>query len=142
MLIQGPTYSIETPTVNNKKAKKATFKNSTPAYVTDLNDQAALNRRAQRFQREHELERTKSTRNGDQAFDSNPHKAHLQFQNRIIGSRSESPYTASDQPEGDPVSVIVYCIHPFDRNLRRTLLIGIAIPLSEHVKTSSNLTYD
>lgn len=107
----------------------------------DLNDQAALNRRAQRFQREHELERTKSTRNGNQ-FDPNPHMAHLQLQNRITGSRSGSPYTASDQPEGDPVSVIVYYIHTIDRNLRRTLLTGIATPLSEHVKTPSNLTYD
>lgn len=128
--------------MNNKKAKKASLKNSTAAYVTDLNDQAALNRRAQRFQREHELERTKNTRNGNQAFDSNPHKAHLQFQSRIMGSRSESPYTASDQPEGDPVSVVIYRIHTIDRNLRRTSLIGIATPLSEHVKTSSNLTYD
>ena len=108
----------------------------------DLNDQAALNRRAQRFQREHELERTKSTRNGNQAFDSNPHQAHLQLQNRITGSRSGSPYIASDQPEGDPVSVIVYHTQAVDRNLRRTLLTGIATPLSEHVKTSSNLTYD
>ena len=128
--------------MNNKKAKKASLKNSTAAYVTDLNDQAALNRRAQRFQREHELERTKNTRNGNQAFDSNPHKAHLQFQSRIVGSRSESPYTASDQPEGDPVSVVIYRIHTIDRNLRRMSLIGIATPLSEHVKTSSNLTYD
>jgi hypothetical protein len=103
-LTQRSTHSIETPTINNKKAKKNLSKNSTTTYVTDLNDQAALNRRAQRFQREHELERTKGTRNGNQTFDSNPHRAHL-FQNQIAGSRSGSPYTASDQPEADPVSV-------------------------------------
>ncbi|KAF8972646.1 SAC3/GANP/Nin1/mts3/eIF-3 p25 family-domain-containing protein [Flammula alnicola] len=64
---------FETPVVNTKKAKKAALKNATATYAMDYNDQAALNRRAERFQREHELERTK-----------------------------RSPYPATDEPEGDP----------------------------------------
>ncbi|PPQ79687.1 hypothetical protein CVT25_003261 [Psilocybe cyanescens] len=94
--------SIENALPNNKKSKKEKFKNATASYTPDFNDQAALNRRAERFQREHELERTKSTRNGGgAAIKANQQNAHL-FGNRTLSSRSGSPYTSVDEPEGDP----------------------------------------
>ncbi|KAF9477776.1 hypothetical protein BDN70DRAFT_907106 [Pholiota conissans] len=85
--------SFDGQQASSKKAKKAASKNATTSYTPiDFNDQAALNRRAQRFQREHELERTKHVRNIGQ-IKSN-------FSN---GARLGSPYpTASDEPEGDP----------------------------------------
>jgi hypothetical protein len=84
-----------------KKAKKAMQKHASTAYgttSTDPNDQAALHRRAQRFQREHELERNKNTRNGGQTFFKENHQTVNRFQNLALVSRSISP----DEPEGDP----------------------------------------
>lgn len=76
----------------------------------DLGDQAALNRRAERFQREHEIERQKSLRiNGSQsALKANSQGAHLL--NRIW--RADSPSTFGpnpDDPEADPVGLIPSC---------------------------------
>ncbi|KAH9479661.1 THP3-like protein C2A9.11c [Psilocybe cubensis] len=96
--------SIETalPTTNSKKAKKEKLKNAAATYTTDFNDQAALNRRAERFQREHEIEKNKNARNGGAAaIKANQQNGHL-FNNRSLSSRSGSPYTAQDEPEGDP----------------------------------------
>ncbi|TFK39401.1 SAC3/GANP/Nin1/mts3/eIF-3 p25 family-domain-containing protein [Crucibulum laeve] len=90
--------TLDTPG-SSKKAKKAA-KNASNA--VDFNDQAALNRRAQRFQREHEIERAKL--NGGVAtmsLKSNQQNGHL-FKNRVLGSRSASPFTAADDPEADP----------------------------------------
>lgn len=86
--------SLDGPLINSKKAKKAANKNATASYTAiDFSDQAALNRRAQRFQREHELERTKHIRGTGQMKST--------FSN---GTRSGSPYpTNLDEPEGDPV---------------------------------------
>jgi hypothetical protein len=72
------------------------------ATTLDLGDQAALHRRAERFQREHEIERQKNLRiNGSQnALKTNSH-AHLL--NRIW--RADSPSTFGpnpDDPEADP----------------------------------------
>lgn len=79
------------------------MKNATTTYP-DFNDQAALNRRAERFQREHELERTKSTRNG-----SHPSVKAPLFGNRsLASSKSGSPYGTLEEPEGDPVSSISF----------------------------------
>lgn len=87
-----------------KKAKKAQQKHAATAYgttATDINDQAALHRRAQRFQREHELERNKNIRNGGQTFLKANHQTVHRFQTLALASRSTSPI---DEPEGDPVS--------------------------------------
>ncbi|EIN06164.1 hypothetical protein PUNSTDRAFT_106371 [Punctularia strigosozonata HHB-11173 SS5] len=74
--------SAEIP-LQTKKAKKA--QKNLPV-VPDFNDQAALSRRAQRFRREHELERKKN------------HHGHL-FHN-ADASRSFSPSSfAADDPE-------------------------------------------
>ncbi|EGN92191.1 hypothetical protein SERLA73DRAFT_191437 [Serpula lacrymans var. lacrymans S7.3] len=89
--------------VMNKKSKKNAMKNAA-SHVTDMNDQAALNRRAQRFQREHEIERQKSFRgNGSQlSVTANPQNAHL-FNRIHARSMSPSPYGGNpDDPEADP----------------------------------------
>ena len=94
--------------VVTKKAKKAMQKHATTAYgttPTDVNDIAALHRRAQRFQREHELEKNKNTRNGGQTFLKANHQNVNRFQNLALVSRSTSP---TDEPEGDPVSPFSY----------------------------------
>ncbi|KAF9462957.1 SAC3/GANP/Nin1/mts3/eIF-3 p25 family-domain-containing protein [Collybia nuda] len=87
-------------TTANKKAKKNALKQAANLQrALDPNDQAALNRRAERFQREHELERTKHLRIGGPAsLKANQHHAHL-FNNL---SRSGSPSGGSDDPEADP----------------------------------------
>ena len=95
--------SMDANPVVTKKAKKAMQKHATTAYgttLTDVNDQAALHRRAQRFQREHELERNKNMRNGGQTFLKANHQTVNRFQNLALVSRSTSP----DELEGDPVS--------------------------------------
>jgi len=86
----------------NKKVKKSALKHpGTNPHALDPNDQAALNRRAERFQREHDLERQKSVRNGGQAsLKANYQNAHL-F-NNLTHSRSASPFGNPDDPEADP----------------------------------------
>ncbi|KIL65544.1 hypothetical protein M378DRAFT_197928 [Amanita muscaria Koide BX008] len=84
---------------SNAQYISASANSSNTSPVFDPNDQAALNRRAERFHREHELERVKVLR-------ANSHHAHL-FQNgKGPFSRSESPYgldgAAADDPEADP----------------------------------------
>ncbi|KAG6854017.1 hypothetical protein C0991_011504 [Blastosporella zonata] len=89
------------PPASNKKAKKNALKNANASRTFDINDQSALNLRAQRFQREHELERTKHLReSGQNALKANQNTAHL-FRDMTL-SRSESPYGGADDPEADP----------------------------------------
>ncbi|KAG9312943.1 SAC3/GANP/Nin1/mts3/eIF-3 p25 family-domain-containing protein [Chiua virens] len=84
-----------------KKAKKAAIKNATS--TLDLGDQATLNRRAERFQREHEIERQKNLRiNGSQSvLRANSQGVHLL--NRIWRADSPSTFGSNpDDPEADP----------------------------------------
>ena len=118
----------------SKKAKKAALKNAAAAaYAPDFNDQAALHRRAQRFQREHELEKTKHVRNGQAS------KASF-YDGGMTTTRSGS--ATPDEPEGDPVSfkrfstALAYSFHC------RTLLTGIGTPLLAHHKKSLRTIYD
>jgi SAC3 family protein LENG8/THP3 len=68
----------------------------------DPNDQVALMRRAERFQREHEIEKAKNLQNGSaQTFKPNLHNARL-FRD-ISLSRGGSPFSTLDEPEADPV---------------------------------------
>ncbi|KZP26628.1 hypothetical protein FIBSPDRAFT_909162 [Athelia psychrophila] len=54
--------SNDSPIITSKKAKKNALKASQSApSALDFNDQVALNRRAQRFQREHEIEKMKTS---------------------------------------------------------------------------------
>lgn len=82
---------ISVPT--GKKTKKAA-KVAASASAPDLNDIATLNRRAQRFQREHDLERQKSLK-------ANHQNSHL-FNNQPL-TRTLSPYNSADDPDADPV---------------------------------------
>ena len=110
--------------LSGKKAKKAQKQShtlgpygaATSTAVFDPNDQVALNRRAERFHREHELERTKVLRvsggpsisesAGPSSIKANTQNAHL-FESKSFLSRSASPYgleaAAADDPEADPV---------------------------------------
>ncbi|KAK7056204.1 hypothetical protein VNI00_002756 [Paramarasmius palmivorus] len=84
----------------NKKAKKSSVKQVTHGTASlDLNDQVALNRRAERFQREHEIERQRSLRNNQAPLKANVHNAHLFSR---TSSRSASPFGSADDPEADP----------------------------------------
>ncbi|EPQ56396.1 hypothetical protein GLOTRDRAFT_59626 [Gloeophyllum trabeum ATCC 11539] len=80
--------------VTSKKAKKAAMRNANA--TSDVNDQAALQRRAARFQREHEIERQKNHSNGGHV--SFPPKS----QNSHIFSHSPTPFGNGDEPEADP----------------------------------------
>ncbi|KAF8998559.1 SAC3/GANP/Nin1/mts3/eIF-3 p25 family-domain-containing protein [Cyathus striatus] len=94
------SMDISAPTVSNKKAKKSALKNAAASsHTVDYNDQAALNRRAQRFQREHELERQKAT--GQSQANQFKNSTHLFNNNKNPYSRSASPMNV-DEPEGDP----------------------------------------
>lgn len=99
----------EQQTTSKKSKKAAAQKNA--AAALDLGDQAALNRRAERFHREHELERQKSLRinSGQNTPKSNSPGAHLL--DRMW--RADSPSTLgsnSDDPEADPVCPLFYVV--------------------------------
>jgi len=106
-------HRAESP-VTNKKAKKSAIKNSVTQSF-DSSDEAAKRARAERFQREHDLERQR--RNGGGFYGSqasslktNHHNAHL-F-NAGTSSRSSSPSVFGgnpDDPEADPVCVFIKC---------------------------------
>ncbi|KAJ7173797.1 SAC3/GANP/Nin1/mts3/eIF-3 p25 family-domain-containing protein [Mycena filopes] len=79
----------------SKKVKKAMKNNPAPAL--DPNDRAALDKRAQRFQREHEIEREKSRVGGQASLKANYSTSYL-----FNGSRSASPFGQSEDPDADP----------------------------------------
>lgn len=85
----------------SKKSKKA-LKNGAPAPALDPNDHAALNRRAERFQREHELERQKSRAGGQTSLKANYQNSHLFGSNS--NSRSTSPFGMD--VDADPVRAL------------------------------------
>ncbi|KAJ7090598.1 SAC3/GANP/Nin1/mts3/eIF-3 p25 family-domain-containing protein [Mycena crocata] len=80
-----------------KKVKKA-LKNTASSPALDPNDRAALDKRAQRFQREHEIEREKSRVGGQASLKANYSTSHL-FDSH---SRSASPFGHSEDPDADP----------------------------------------
>jgi hypothetical protein len=136
----------DSPTGQSKKAKKNQANKAAAALALDVGDRAALNRRAERFRREHELEKQKQNGGGGQASSlrANQRTAHP-FVNH---SRSATPSANPDDPEADPVSV------PFLKVLlgsqtsylmpslfSRTFLIGISIQSSERLKKFSRTTY-
>ena len=81
---------MEPPTT--KKQKKNAFKKAEASRTFDPNDRAALDRRAQRFQREHEIERQKN-------LTSQTANLHLSHHPR----HAHTPFDQSAEPEGDPV---------------------------------------
>ncbi|KAI0644191.1 SAC3/GANP/Nin1/mts3/eIF-3 p25 family-domain-containing protein [Trametes meyenii] len=77
---------------SNKKSKKSSVAKSSASSALDPNDVAALNRRAARFQREHEIERQKTSR---QFSNQSPYS---NFKSR---SGTPAAYDA-DNPEANP----------------------------------------
>ncbi|RDX48240.1 hypothetical protein OH76DRAFT_1440771 [Lentinus brumalis] len=82
---------------SNKKTKKTSVSKSSAAGALDPIDRAALDRRAARFQREHELERQKNWRQ------TNHHTASSSYghtNSHVFKSRSGTPATyGDDEPE-------------------------------------------
>ena len=102
LLPLNPSGASDNTTSAPNKKKKGANKHSNYTAL-DPNDEAALNRRAARFQREHEIERRKQN--------ALPHR---QFANLSI-SRSNTPSSSSwfgDEPEGDPVCLLSLSVFP------------------------------
>ena len=80
----------------------------------DVGDRAALNRRAERFRREHEIEKQKQNGGGGQASSlrANQRNAHP-FVNL---SRSATPFANADDPEG---TRCVLCSAPVFQKFRK-----------------------
>jgi SAC3 family protein LENG8/THP3 len=94
----------DTPIGQSKKAKKNQANKSVAALALDVGDRATLNRRAERFRREHELEKQKQNGGGGGqalSFRNNQRLAHP----LVNHSRSATPSANADDPEVDPVSV-------------------------------------
>ena len=137
----------DSPIGQTKKAKKNQANKSAVTIALDVGDRAALNRRAERFRREHELEKQKQTGGGGQASSlrTNQRTAHP----LVNLSRSATPFANADDPEADPVSTLPLEFPLFGTRFYcdsrccfcRTSLIGISILLSEHVKRFLRTTY-
>ncbi|KAI0272684.1 SAC3/GANP/Nin1/mts3/eIF-3 p25 family-domain-containing protein [Gloeopeniophorella convolvens] len=103
---------FDSPAGQSKKAKKQAKQAAAAAAAAQFAattatppappgmDAVALSRRAERFRREHELERQKQNGSGAQAqaLRGNQRTAHLFAQS----SRSASPFGGADEPEADP----------------------------------------
>lgn len=131
--------SEEKPTQSKKKKSNSKSNTSYPAAV-DADEMAALNRRAQRFQREHELERMKSIRGGSSTQVNHTH-SHLL--NRINNnSRSASPSAWGSNNDGaDQVRLLSECF----KDGRLILIVvsqwtGTGIILSGHHNKCSRIT--
>jgi hypothetical protein len=101
--VNSSRYS-DPPTGQSKKSKKNQANKNAAAFALDVGDRATLNRRAERFRREHELEKQKQNGGGGQASSlrTNQRTAHP-FVNL---SRSATPFANADDPEADPVSAL------------------------------------
>ncbi|KAF7308675.1 PCI domain-containing protein [Mycena chlorophos] len=82
---------------SSKKAKKMLKPTPSTSSTFDPNDRAALDKRAQRFQREHDIEREKARGGGQSALRANHSASHL-FS--APTSRHASPFGQSDDPSG------------------------------------------
>lgn len=100
-----------------KKAKKSALAKS--ATIVDLNDHTVLNRRAQRFQREHDIERQKIS-GSLKASHSAPSLHH-----RTPVSFTSDP---NDDPEVNPVSLYLTSSSMCADFIGRMFLIGIGLP--------------
>ncbi|KAI0658008.1 SAC3/GANP/Nin1/mts3/eIF-3 p25 family-domain-containing protein [Cubamyces menziesii] len=90
----------ESHSSSNKKTKKGSVSKAAAANALDPDDAAALNRRAARFQREHEIERQKSSR----PFNNHTSSYPSPYANpQLYKSRSGTPATYdADNPDADP----------------------------------------
>lgn len=78
----------------SKKAKKSLMNRNAISTAIDPTEQAALSRRAERFHREHQLERQKQGGNGQSSFTNHLHNTHNH-------THSPSPFGNPDEPEGE-----------------------------------------
>jgi hypothetical protein len=108
-----PILSLETTSPAKKYKKTQTGKHASGKESWDLQDQAALSRRAERFKREHQIERQKWVGNGQSSFHHNNVNAHQD----VFSSTSSSGIW--DEPENGIVSF-------FAAPLRSGRLLGIA----------------
>ncbi|KIY52836.1 hypothetical protein FISHEDRAFT_63536 [Fistulina hepatica ATCC 64428] len=95
----------------SKKAKKAAKQTAYTTPSGDFNDQAALNRRAQRFQREHDLEKQRLQSNGI-TFNNKPHLNHS-------WTRTNTPQT-EDELDWDRFTIVGTNEEIFKEYLRLT----------------------
>jgi hypothetical protein len=106
-----PTFwpcGSDSPTGQSKKSKKnqANKLASAAALAMDVGDRAALNRRAERFRREHEIEKQKQNGGGGQASSL---RANQRTTHPFVNlSRSATPIANADDPEADPVSILLF----------------------------------
>ncbi len=88
---------------SSKKTKKSSVSKHSAAHALDPDDAAALNRRAARFQREHDIERQKSSR----PFGTHPSSSlHSPYANSQLFNKTRSGTPAAydaDNPDADPV---------------------------------------
>jgi len=90
---------LDSPAGLSKKAKKNQANKSSTVLALDVGDRATLNRRAERFRREHELEKQKQNGGGQaSSLRANPRTAHP----LVNLSRSATPFANADDPEADP----------------------------------------
>ena len=97
------TISLESTSPTKKYKKTLAGKHASGKESWDLQDQAALNRRAERFKREHQLERQKWVGNGQSSFHHNNANTHQD----VFSSTSSSGNW--DEPE----NTIVTFLEPF-----------------------------
>ncbi len=100
-----------TPT-SNKKTKKHSAPKASTSSASDPDELAALNRRAARFQREHEIERQKSWRQSKNHSSSSTYGTHTN--SHPYKSRSGTPAICDvDEPEANGVSAVLWgCVLP------------------------------
>jgi SAC3 family protein LENG8/THP3 len=80
----------------NKKQKKSAITKNAAQNALDPGDHAALNRRAARFKREHEIERQKNIHSSALSF-------HPPSQYHHTRGNTTSGFMHPDDPEADPV---------------------------------------
>ena len=107
ILLKTEHRNDSTTVVSNKKSKKSVITKSSTTNALDPNDQAALNRRAARFHREHEIERQKGSHNGSYSSSFPTRRQSTQFTN----SRSNTPSYTGDEPETNPVRRLLSQYH-------------------------------
>lgn len=93
-----PVLNLKRKSIENEKPNKK-VKKANKAFANDYNfsDQAALSRRAERFQREHAIERSKGTAG---AGKSAPH--YSQHYSHPLSSETPPPFGGRDEPEQNP----------------------------------------
>ena len=94
------TWGTPNNNITHKKQKKISLGKQAHTRALDPNDQAALNRRAARFQREHDIERQKQLHNSSSSLTFHPPSQYHHYQQNRLSTPGSF---GSDDPEVDPV---------------------------------------